>query len=158
MRSGSRVGKGSLLLAAIALVLAFAAQHVESHRGSTSAYILQWLDRQGLVKAPDPSRPAELRPSSLLPINDVTGIGFLWFNAFWLCGWALVLGLLAEYRREDTLFLSAGLLVAAMSIMFWNYAASLAVMCSLGAAVTLLRRLLRQPIPIPNVALRKESE
>ena len=140
MRTGSRLGMGSLLLATMALVLAFVARHIESHRGATSAHLLQWLDRQGLVKAPDPSRPAELRPSSLLPINDVTGVEFLWFNAFWLCGWALVLALAAEHKREDTLFLSAGGVVASMSLVFWHYAASLAVMCVLGVAITFLRR------------------
>jgi hypothetical protein len=140
MRSGSRLGMCSLLLAAMALVLAFVAEDIESYRGATSANLLNWLDRQGLVKEPDPYRQAELRPSSLLPINDVTGIRFLWFNAFWLGGWASVLALVAEYRREDTLFLSSGLLVASMSLVFWHYAASLAAMCVLGVVVGLLRR------------------
>jgi hypothetical protein len=151
MRSGSRLGIGSLILAGTALVLAFTAQHLESYRGLTSAHLLNWLDRQGYVKAPDPHRVVELRPSSLLPINDVTGIEFLWFNAFWFCGWALVLALVAEYKREDTLFLSAGLLVACMSIVFWNYAASLAVMCIVGVAISLLRR---QP---PNHSIERTS-
>lgn len=131
---------GSLFFASMALVLAFTAQHLESYRGATSAHLLQWFDRQGLVKAPDPNRVAELRPSSLLPINDVTGIKFLWFNAFWFCGWALGLALVAEDKREDTLFLSAGLVVACMSIVFWHYAASLAVMCIVGVTIALLRR------------------
>jgi hypothetical protein len=73
--------------------------------------LLSVLDSIGLVRQ-QRSYIVEMKPRSILSLDDANEIVWMTWLACMLTGASIVLALLAEYRRESTLYLSAGFMVA----------------------------------------------
>jgi hypothetical protein len=140
MRSGHRFGLVSLWLSGVAVACVFAAVHGESFRYVGSGHLLNWLYRQGLVKGPRPTGVAELSSPGTLALTDELALKLLLLNGLFFAAYAVLFALWAEYKRENTQYLSAGFILGASAIMLTSPIASMAVMVGGAAVVLVLRR------------------
>lgn len=103
-----RLGIASIVIGALSMATVYAANHYESFRGTGSSYLLNAADRAGLVKASPADAPVELKEPGLLAFTDETALQALLSLGALLAATSICLALLAEYRRESNLYLSAG--------------------------------------------------
>lgn len=77
--------------------------------------ILRALNQLGLVRQ-EKTYLAELKPSSIFSLNDANPV--LWFTclALILAGLGIALAFHANYKRESTLYASAGFIVATLGV------------------------------------------
>jgi hypothetical protein len=115
MREGHKFGWASLVCGAVTGVLFFVSAYLSRFGRPRTGYILQFLDRIGVVNK-ERSYIVELKASSIFSLNDVNAIAWLTWCAVVLAIAAVVLALYAEYEGETTLNLSAGFLIATISI------------------------------------------
>ncbi len=97
----------------------------------------------GLIREPEAGATPEISGTTLLTITDCWCIAALGAFAVYLAVLALALALWAEHREEDSLYLSVGLLCAAMALFLLNPPVGAAV-GSLGAVSILAMRRRRQ--------------
>ena len=140
MRQGVRFGIVAILLGSIAIVFVIIAQHAESFRGNTSAYLLYWLDAHGLVRSPQPGSPVEFTHPSLFVLTDKGAIRGLLVYSVWFAAWSILLALWAEFKLENTLYLSVGIILGVLTIERFNFPLSLLAMGIVAVTVTALRR------------------
>jgi len=92
----------------------------------------------GLVKQSS-SGEASLTEASIFALNDGNALVFLMSLAVFLAAAAMVVALIAEYRREPTLYLSAGYTCGALALVQVKPLIGLAAMIAGVAAVVVLR-------------------
>src|SRR5688500_14771379 len=102
----------------VAVGMAASAVHLRSAHDPSIGASLMWLAKMGLVKEPVISEPY-LAEASIFAVNDANALVFLTATAMVLAGVAMVLAFVAEYRREPTLYLSAGYTCGALAL--WLY-------------------------------------
>ncbi len=139
IRNGNRFGLFSLacgLLACVAFAALSRIDRLHQIKGGNLLAVFNWL---GLVKE-ERSYIVEMKPSSVLALNDANAV--LWLG--WLacaCVFAnAVLSLHAESRREETLYLAAGFAIATAGIGFLNPLAMVAVQLMGWFALLVVRR------------------
>jgi len=151
MRKGNRFGAAALFLGALALVIAVAIFEVENFQTfnpNKRAVVLGFLDKLGLVKAPDMRREVSATPAYVTSINDTNAFEFLRLHAWWFSLWAIGIALFAEARRETTLFMSAGCICACFALLFLG--GTIVGMVSL-VGCSVLVFLLRSQTPNPSI-------
>lgn len=143
MARRKRFGLASLLVGSLAMPTAAAAAYFRSIQGVGSGLVLQWLEKMGFVSQPDAPGPVvhvisffpdlekfglakptvivtgtpEMTEMSVLALNDERAVGFLFLLAVLLALVSIGTALWAEYRRETTVFLSAGYICGALSLV-----------------------------------------
>jgi hypothetical protein len=140
MRQGNRYGFIALAFGIGAILFGIAASHASSVRIPGSANILNWLNTHGFVKEPDAGRTAVLESPSVLLITDGIAIEWLLVNSLCFAVFALLWALWAEFKREETLCLSAGFVCGALALAIYSLPLSFATMVIGAVCMTLLRR------------------
>ncbi len=133
-----RPGVISIFLGALAVPIAFAATHASRSHIPGSGAILQRMDNMGLVKQPI-NGVETLSETSLFAINDQNGINLLFAAAIALAVASMGCALLAEYRREPTLYLSGGYVCGAIAIWLIKPSAGFVLLMVGVIAVLVLR-------------------
>lgn len=112
VRIGHRFGLISLLCGVSACFVFLSVAHVGRLRELVvGGYLLGALDWLGLVRE-ERTYLVEMKPSSIFSLNDSNAFVWMTFLACLLACAAATLALVAEYKRESTLYLSAGFIVA----------------------------------------------
>jgi hypothetical protein len=140
MRSGFRHGSIALAFGVCAILFGIAASHAYSIRNPSSANILNWLNVHGFVKAPDVGRPTVFENPGPLLVTDGIAIDWLLVNSLGFAAFALLWALWAEFKREETLCLSAAFICGALALALYSLPLSLLAMAIGAACMTILRR------------------
>jgi len=108
-------GKLSFACAFISCTLFTILLHIKRIGVLFGGNILKTLDRLGLVRQ-EGNHLAEIKPSSIFALNDANAV--LWFTwiALVLAELSVLLALYADYKREPTLYASAGFVVATLGV------------------------------------------
>ena len=120
MTSRDDYGFSAVLIGALSIVVIATAKRADDLRCSTTGAILRWADHLGLVKSVPSDAIMEAKTPSLLNFTDETAVlAVLWFGVY-LATSAMILAVLAEMRRENSLFLSAGFICGAAALLLFN--------------------------------------
>lgn len=137
------MGIVSVVLGLISLAATLAATYGESLRGVGSGFLLNFLDRVGLISPPSGHGESEMKVPSLLSLTDETAlIGFLSYGIY-LAVVAMALALWAEAKGEDTLYLSVGFILGAAAIVCFSFVYGLSAIGVGAIAFFLVRRVKR---------------
>jgi hypothetical protein len=128
----------SFLVGAVAAAMAATAAYLRSVHVPGSGASLNWLTKMGLVKQPSAGE-ASLTEASIFAVNDENALVFLTSLALVLAATAMVIALIAELRREPTLYLSAGFICGAVAILLFKLLIGLATMMVGIVALLVLR-------------------
>jgi hypothetical protein len=132
-------GHISLIFGTLGIIVVATSKHAQSIRNPQSAVFLEFLDRLGWVYKGPKALVAEVKPSPLLPFTDGSILSILiWFGVY-LSTLAVLFGLWAEYRREDSLLLSAGLICGILGFYIFHNATGLGIILLCAGVVTWLR-------------------
>lgn len=142
MARSKRLALLSLVSGTLAIPFAVVGTYLQSIRGSGSGVLLIWLEKLGVVKEPTPVDPSitifhfpslgslgaargpavnvtgapAMSEAGYFSINDENAIAFVVALGIVLGLVAMVTALWAEYRREPSLYLSAGYVCGALAI------------------------------------------
>jgi hypothetical protein len=105
---------------------------------------LNWLTKMGLVTQPSTGGEASITETSIFAINDENALVFLTSLAIVLAVAAMALALVAEYRREPTLYLSAGYLCGALALLIFKPVIGFACMVAGTFAILMIRHTRRE--------------
>jgi hypothetical protein len=136
---GFHFGVAAMVLGSFAIVFVIVAQHAESFRGITSAYLLNWLDARGLVHTPQPASVVEFVNPGLFVVTDKGAIRWLLVNSMWFAVWSILLALWAEFKLEHTLYLSSGLILGVLALELFSFQLGLLAMGIVAVTVIALR-------------------
>lgn len=129
-------GISAIVIGALGLLAVIVARHGESLRGTGSAYLLNLADRLGFIKSP-PSDDVPLASApGWLSFTDQTALQTMLGFGTCLGVLAMLLAVHGSRRREDSLYLSAGLICGWLATLVANYAAGMTALL-IGAAVVL---------------------
>ena len=135
MNQSQRFGIASLLLGGIAICLAFAANYATSVHGADDSVVLDWADRLGLIRSSKFAVP-EMKADSVFLVTDRTAIGMLYACSIVLSVFSVILALFSEYKKEPTLYRSAGFVCGILALALVNLWAAL-IMLIFGVATFL---------------------
>lgn len=113
----AQAGICSTVSGALALISVMAARHGKSLRGTASAWLLSVADRLGFIRAPASDGMDEARTPDLLAFTDETALNALLCFGVFLGLTSLLLALWASARREDSLYLGAGLVSGGLALV-----------------------------------------
>jgi hypothetical protein len=113
-RVGHRFGMFSLVCGASACLLFLSLAYLGRLGQLVGGNILTALDRLGLVSH-ERTYIVEMKSSSVFSLNDANAVIWITWLACVLGIAAVALAFFAEYKRESTLYLSAGFVVATAS-------------------------------------------
>ena len=139
MRQGVYFGISAVLLGVTALIFVIIAQYAESVRGNTSGYLLYWLDAHGMVRSPQPDGVVEFTNPSPFVLTDSGAIRGLLVYSLWFSVWSILLALWAEFKLENTLHLSVGVILGILTLERFDFALSLLAMGIVAVIVSALR-------------------
>jgi hypothetical protein len=139
-RRGTRLGLVSVLFAALAVASALWYVHFESICGAVSAHVLEWFDVHGFVRQSDSALVPEMRNPSTFLLTDPVVLRWINVHAWWFAACAMLFSIWAEFRREATLYLSAGYVLGAMALLFLSPAIAVSAMVGGVVCVGWLRR------------------
>jgi len=159
-----RFGLLSLLVGAFAIPIAMIATYLQSVLGPGTGAVLQWLDRMGVVSQSDIPAPLvqalslfpdleklglvkpvvfvsgvpEMTEISAFSLNDGRAISMLLALSVVLALVSIGAVLLAEYRREPTLFPSAGYICGVLALaLVWPLAGLVSAIAGIAALLVL---------------------
>jgi hypothetical protein len=133
-----RFGVTSLIVGSVSIVLASAGVYAHSLRLSHHGVLLQWLSDHGLVQANPGAIPTASAPG-VFSIGDEGATSILLGSAWLSAGVAMVIALMAEYRREPNLYLSGGFICGALAVMFMRPVAGFGAMIA-GITIAMVLR------------------
>ena len=120
MTSRDDYGFSAVSIGGLAIIVVSAAKRADDLRLSTTGAVLRWADQLGLVKSASSYAATEAKATSLLCFTDETAVlTVLWFGVY-LAASAMVLAVLAEIRRENSLFLSAGFICGVAALLLFS--------------------------------------
>lgn len=161
-----RFGLVSFLAGTFAVPISATASYLQSIRVPGSGFLLGWLEQHGFVNEPAAPAPViyvmhlfpslektglstrpmvgvtgvpELTEANVFSINDGNAILFLFATALFLAVASMAFAIYAEYRRESTLYFSAGYVCGALAIFLIRPIAGL-VSLIFGLIVVLIHR------------------
>lgn len=143
MRNGHQFGATSLWLGALSLVAAVVVFEIDRYSifdPTAHPVVLNVLDHLGVVRAPDKSRQMMLTPAYITSVNDANAVGFLRLHVWWLAAWAIGIAIWAEFKKESTLYLSAGFIFGYLALLLLNPLIGMAALAVGAVAVVLLRQ------------------
>ena len=132
-------GPISIVTGSLGLIAVIGAKHGESFRGTASAYLLTLADRIGFIRNPDADSVAEVRAPGLLSFTDETALQAILLLGICLGVIAMSLAVHASFRREESLYLSAGLIGGWLALVVANYPAGMLSLL-VGAALVFVAR------------------
>ncbi|WP_277596059.1 hypothetical protein [Roseateles puraquae] len=136
----ARRGLLSIVTGALGLVCVLVARQVEPLRGAGSSWLLNTADRLGLIRNPPAGGMDEATTPGLLSFTDETALNKLLWLGVLLGLTSLALSLSATARREDSLYLGAGLICGGLALVVAHYFAGMGALV-LGSVVLLAIRL-----------------
>lgn len=110
MTAHEKRGRLGLGAGVIAMVLVYAARHLESFRGLCSGALLDWLDQRGWVKQPPPDAPMVIGPPGWLSFTDATALETLLTLGLALAVVAALPAMLASRSQRQCPFSAAAFL------------------------------------------------
>ncbi|MBI2307907.1 MAG: hypothetical protein HYU78_11460 [Rhodocyclales bacterium] len=138
-----RIGLISFFVGVLAICLATSAIHMKASHNPAGGVVLAWLAKIGVVQQ-TVSTTASLSEASVFSINDENALQWLLFSAVASSVLAMVVAVVAELRREHTLFLSCGFIFGALSIALIKPVAGLASLIGGFTFVMAIRRQRKQ--------------
>ncbi len=121
------LGHNSLIFGSLGLIVVTASKYAQSVRNPRSAVFLEFLDRLGWVNNQSLALVTEVKPSPLLPFTDGAILSMLVWFGIYLSALAILYSILAEYRNEDSLLLSAGLICGILGFYVFHTATAIAI-------------------------------
>ena len=140
MTSPSEYGLRALQLGPVSVALVSMAKEAQVLRPGKTGFFLRWLDNLGLVRAPLATDEVEVRAIRLLTFTDSSVISTLLYFGVYLATWAILFAILAEYKREDSLYLGAGFICGAVALVQFSYPVGMLAMLVGAIAMLLVRR------------------
>lgn len=134
------LGVSSIVAGVLGLIAVIGARHGESFRGTASAYVLSLADRLGLIRSPPPDSMPEARAPGLLSFTDETALQAILSFGIVLGVISMLLAVWASVRREDSLYLGAGLVCGWLSLVAVNFFASVGSLLVSAVFIFALRR------------------
>jgi hypothetical protein len=145
--SGLSVGFG-----VAGLIASIAVTEFQRVRKPGVGYILQWMDRLGLIRKPGPNQSSEWRPDGLFELTDDQALKWVLVHSICFALWAILLALFAEHRREKTVGQAVGFILGALALHIYGYQYSIAALCLGGVLLTAIRHRQR-----PNPSIERTS-
>jgi hypothetical protein len=133
-----RLSVASLLIGALSAGMAASVAYLRSVHVPGSGESLRWLTKMGLVKHSSSSEPS-ITEASMFAVNDENALLLLTSLAIVLAVAAMALALVAEYRREPTLYLSAGYVCGALALLLFKPVVGFATMVGGIVAIMVIR-------------------
>lgn len=133
-----RLGVLSLAAGGLSIPVAALATYFRSVSGAGSSFILDWLMSKGATFSNPGSLPTVSAPG-FFSITDARAIALLTAVAIGLAVAAMVSALVAEHRRERTLYLSGGYICGALAITLFSPLFGMIAMIA-GIAVVMVMR------------------
>ena len=115
MRTGKRFGLMAFSCGVSSCILFAGLLHVSRLGIIVGGVLLGFFDKLGFVSH-EPQQFAEWKSSSVFSLNDANVILWLTWLAFASAFAAIFFALMAERKREDTLYLGAGFIIATIGI------------------------------------------
>jgi hypothetical protein len=135
-----RAGVASSLLGSAALALTATAKHWQSFIFVRQGLVLDWLDWLGLVRQPQPEAFNSVSPPGFLSLHDEKALAILSLSGVVVAVASIVLALVAEWRRESSLYLGAGVICSAGALLLWEPLVGLLGLVIAGVSILGLRR------------------
>lgn len=130
----------SVCFGSAAVAASLAAQRLESLLAFQRGYVLHWLDKVGLVKAPSPGAVGEWSSPGIFSLSDPLAVQWLTTHAICFAIGSMSLSVYADHRHEDTLYLSIGFILGAIAIKILSFPGSIIAMIIGAVAITVRRR------------------
>jgi hypothetical protein len=137
--ANNNYGYGSAIFGVLGIIIIAISENLQSILNPRSAVFLKFLDSLGWVYKGPKALVAEVKPSPLLPFTDGSILSMLVLFGGYLSALAILYGLWAEYRNEDSLLLSAGLICGIFGFCIIHSATGFGVMLLCSGLVTWLR-------------------
>ena len=138
-----RIGLISFFVGVLAICLATGFLQVRASHNPAGGVVLAWLTQIGVVQQ-SVSTTASLSEASVLSINDENALLWFLFSAVTFSVLAMAIAVVAEVRREHTLFLSCGFIFGALSLALIKPVAGLASLIGGFALVMAIRHQRKQ--------------
>ncbi|MBS7808525.1 hypothetical protein [Variovorax sp. PCZ-1] len=119
-----------------ALVITLAATYFESIRGSWSAWLVNTLDKLGLVRKPSQLRITEVYPINFWSMNDEIAIQRSLIFGLMLACFAMVVSVHSKYKASTSLYSGSGFICG--SLAFATYKPMLGIACMVIGCVILI--------------------
>lgn len=132
-----RYGALSPAFGVMALIASIAVKEFELLRNPARGYILDWMDRLGLIRQPHPDQVPEWRADGVFELTDDRALKWLLVYSVCFALWAMLLALLGEHRREASRGTSLGFILGALALHIRgvNYSLSALLVGAIGLAV-----------------------
>ena len=130
----------SLVLGGIALACTATASHWHSFINVRRGAVLDWLDALGLVRQAQPEAFNSISSPGFLSFHDEKALVLLYLIGIVMAVGAIVLALVAEWRKESSLYLGAGVVCGAGALLLWSPLAALLGLVVAGVSIVGLRR------------------
>jgi hypothetical protein len=132
-------GYSSLIFGILGLIVIVMSMQAQSFRNPRVAVFLGLLDRFGWVSKGPKALVTEMKPSPFLSFTDGSILQILiWFGVY-LSSLAILFGLWAEHRKEQSLLLSAGLMCGILGFYVFHGSTGFGMLVLCAGVVTWLR-------------------
>lgn len=132
-------GKWSFACGILACLAFFAVSYIIRAGLLLGGKVLSAMNQLGMVRH-ERSYIAELTPNGVFAVNDANAVVWLTCLAFILAALGVGLALYAEYKRESTLYASAGFMVATLGIGLLYPLVMVAVQAAGAVALIVIRQ------------------
>jgi len=140
MESRNRFGVLSVFFGIAGLLTAIGFTEAERVRIPGSGHLLTWMDRLGLVRAPDPGQVSEWRPLGLLDLTDDRALQLTLVYSVCFSIWAMLMALLAKHQREESSSPGLGFILGALALCVHGFEYGMSALLAGGIAIALIRR------------------
>ena len=139
MKASNPIGLLSVATGAVALLLLASWRHWESLRGAFSNSVLMVADSLGLVSPSSAATPDSISAPGLLALNDSSALAILFGLGIYFALTAILLSFRAQSKGESTLYVGAGFVCGAASLVLISYYASLLALLIGGTTLVAIR-------------------
>jgi len=152
MKPKNQFGAVSVFFGVTGLLSAIAVTEAERWRKPGVGYLLNWMDRLGLVRVPDPKQVPEWRPLGPFDLTDQLALKWVLVYSVCFAIWAMLVALWAEHRCEESLSQSLGFILGALALHIHGFQYSMSALLFGGLLLALVRRGQR-----PNPSIERTS-
>ena len=135
MSSKPSFGLSSIACGCLALLFTLVASYWTTFINLGEGRLLALMERLGLVRQPAQYSFNSIDSPGWLSFTDEKALTLLYTSGAMLAVLAIALAVFAERRRESSLYLSAGLICGASSLVFWEAWGAFAALLVGGAII-----------------------